>query len=314
MSRFIVRRLAFLLLTLLLASILIFAITQILPGDVATSMLGQFATQQAKENLRHELGLDQSRIVQYGRWLSGFVRGDWGSSISMDAQVRPVVLQRLQNSGRLAIVGFLLYVPIGILLGLIAALRRNSAVDHVISVGSLVFIGLPEFVTGLILIWLVALKLQWLPASSSIAPDAGFFQSFPQLILPAITISLTTLAYIVRMTRSSTVEELRKDYVRTAYLKGLRPRVVIFKQVLRNSLLPTVTVAAMSIGWLIGGLIVTESVFSYPGLGRLVLFAIQNRDLPLIQATSMLLVVIFMLSNLLADILYAYLSPRIRYS
>jgi peptide/nickel transport system permease protein len=214
----------------------------------------------------------------------------------------------------LALVAFLMYVPLGILLGLFAALRRNRLADQLISITSLAFIGLPEFVTGVILIAVFALKLNWLPASSAISPDAGFIEALPRLILPGITVSLVNLAYITRMTRSGTAEVLSTDYVRSAYLKGLSPARVLASHILRNSLLPTVTVIAVGIGWLIGGLIVTESLFSYPGLGRLLLFAIQRRDLPLLQAITLLLVVVFGLSNLIADVLYAVLNPRIRYS
>lgn len=314
MLRFIVRRLGFVVVGLVLSSLLIFAATQVLPGDVASMVLGRFATEEAKANLRTELGLDRPLVEQYTGWLFGFVRGDWGTSMSANVPVFDLTMGRLRNSGMLAAVAFLMYVPLGIILGLIAALRRNTWLDQVISVGSLAFIGLPEFVTAVILIAVFALKLGWFPSSSAIDPGAGFVEALPRLILPALTVSLTSLAYIVRMTRSSTVEVLRMDYVRTAYLKGLTPRRVVGTHVLRNALLPTVTVVAIGIGWLVGGLIVTESVFGYPGLGRLVLFGIQRQDLPLIQATTMLIVVIFSASNLVADILYAYLNPRIRYT
>jgi peptide/nickel transport system permease protein len=312
--RFITRRLGFVVLSLLLSSILIFAATQVLPGDVARMVLGRFATEQALENLREELGLNRPLIVQYLSWLFDFVRGDWGTSLSTNAEVRGLVLERLKNSAMLAAVGLAMYVPLGILLGLIAAVKRNSWLDQVISIGSLAFIGLPEFVTGLLLIAVFALELGWLPSSSAIRPDTGFIEALPRLILPALTISLVSLAYVIRMTRSSTVEVLSMDYVRTAYLKGMSRREVLFRHVLRNALLPTVTVVAIGIGWLIGGLIVTESLFGYPGLGRLVLFGIQRQDLPLIQATTMVIVIIFSLMNLAADIIYAYLNPRIRYS
>ena len=313
MIRFIIRRFAFVLLILLISSMLIFAATQILPGDVAKMILGRFATAEALANLREQLELDRPMAIQYLSWLGNFVRGDWGISLSTDNPVMHLVISRLLNSARLALVAFVMYVPLGIILGLVAALRRNSMTDQAISIGSLSFIGLPEFVTGVILISIFAIKLKWLPASSAISPEAGFIEALPRLILPGITISLVSLAYITRMTRSSTVEVLLTDYVRTAYLKGLRPFQVLFGHVLRNALLPTVTVIAMGIGWLIGGLIVTESLFSYPGLGRLLLFGIQRQDIPLIQAITMLLVVVFSFSNLLADIIYAYLNPRIRY-
>lgn len=313
MIAYIFRRLGFMALTLLVASLLIFIATQILPGDVARMILGRFATEEALINLRAELGLDLPLTVQYFNWLFAFVRGDWGMSLSADSPVMELVFARLANSAMLAGVAFVMYVPLGIVLGLIAALKRNTATDQMISVGSLSFIGLPEFVTGVILISVFSIKLKWFPASSAIDPNATFMEALPYLILPAVTVSLVSLAYIARMTRSGTLEVFSMDYVRTAYLKGLKPYQVLFGHVLRNALLPTVTVVAIGVGWLIGGLIVTESLFSYPGLGRLLLFAIQRQDLPLIQATTLLLVAIFCLSNLVADILYAYLNPRIRY-
>lgn len=313
MSRFIVRRLGFVLLTMVLASMLIFAATQIIPGDVATMILGRFATEEAKHNLRAELGLNRPLIVQYLSWAWDFIHGDWGRSIATDTAVREVVLERLRNSAILAFCAFIIYVPLGIVLGLIAGLRRNSWVDNTLSIGSLAFIGLPEFVSGVILIYIFSLKLHWLPSQSSVDYSLGFLPNVPMLVLPAITISLTSLAYIIRMQRSSTVEVLEMDYVRTANLKGLSARQVLFGHVLRNALLPTVTVVALGVGWLVGGLIVTETVFSYPGLGRLLLFSIQRRDLPLIQSVAMIIVIIVGLANLCADILYAYLNPRIAY-
>ncbi|MDR1110187.1 MAG: ABC transporter permease [Deltaproteobacteria bacterium] len=314
MLRYVARRLGFVLLTLLVSSMIIFFATQILPGDVAQMILGRFARPEAVAALREKLGLNEPVIVQYLTWLGNFVRGDWGLSLSTNnSPVAPMVWERLKNSSMLASVAFVIYVPGGILLGLWAALRRNKIADHVISVSSLSLIGLPEFVTGVILIAIFSLKLGWLSPSSSISPTAGFIEVFPKLILPAVTAALVSLAYVTRMTRASTVEALYSDYVRTAYLKGLSPRQVLFRHVLRNALLPTVTVSAISIGWLIGGLVVTESLFSYPGLGRLLLFAIQRRDLPLIQATTLLLAAIFCLSNMLADVLYAYLNPKIRF-
>lgn len=314
MARYILRRLGFIALTMLLASILIFAATQIIPGDIATMILGRFATEEAKSALREELGLNRSLIIQYLDWLWGFIRGDWGRSLSTDALVTEVVFERLRNSAILAACAFIIYVPLGIIFGLIAGLRRNSWVDNTLSVGSMAFIGLPEFVSGLILIYVFALQLSWLPAQSMVDYSLGFIPNIPMLVLPAITISLTSLAYILRMQRSSTIEVLEMDYVRTANLKGLSAGQVLFGHVLRNALLPTVTVVAIGIGWLVGGLIITETVFSYPGLGRMLLFAIQRRDLPLIQAVAMIIVIIVGLANLAADIIYAYLNPRIAYN
>jgi len=213
----------------------------------------------------------------------------------------------------LAVLSLAFYVPLGILMGVIAALNREKLLDQLIAGLSMAFVGLPEFVSGLLLISLFALGLGWLPANSSIDPESSFGDALPFLILPAITVSLTSLGYVARMTRASTIDVLRADYVRAADLKGLPRRQVLIKHVLRNSLLPTVTVVAMGIGWLIGGLIVTETVYGYPGLGRLLIYGIQRRDLILIQACSMVVVTVFSLSNLLADLLYAVLNPRIRF-
>ncbi|MHB1130976.1 MAG: ABC transporter permease [Chloroflexota bacterium] len=312
MITYIVRRLLFMLLTLLLSSMVIFAITQLLPGDVASMILGRFATPEALARLRAEMGLDRPLWLQYADWLWRFVTGDWGVSLSTNVDIQPLVLERLRNSAMLALVGLVMSVPLAVLLGVVAALKRDTWLDHLISVGSLALVGVPEFVTGLVLIGVLALGLQLFPASSAIDPEASFFEALPRLILPGITITLVLLAYVTRMTRSSTIEVLRTDYTRTAYLKGLPRHEVLINHVLRNALLPTVTIIAISVGWLIGGLIVTESVFGYPGIGRLLLYSIQRRDLPLLQAVSMLVVTIYALANLVADVLYAYLNPRIR--
>jgi peptide/nickel transport system permease protein len=322
MIRYISRRFGFLLLTLLLTSLLIFIITQFLPGDVCRNIMGREAGESAIESCREERGLDDPVLVQYLRWLSGFVQGDWGESFSTQTEIRPVVMQRLRNSLRLGALALLIAVPLAIGLGVIAGLNRDKAVDNVISIGSLSFVGLPEFVTGLVLIQLFAFTINdWLDdvfgvrpflANSSIQPDSTFREALPALILPAITATLVLLAYIARLTRAGVVEELKQPYVRTAVLKGLPRRVVVSKHVLRNALLPTITVIAISIGWLISGLIVIENVFNYPGLGRLMVFAIDRRDLPTLQAITMITVFVFALANLTADLLYTWLNPRIR--
>lgn len=302
----------FILLTLIVASILIFLVTQLLPGDVAKVILGQFATETAVENLREELGLNRPLYAQYLSWAGGFIQGDWGNSLVSRLPVRPMVLSRLSNSAMLGAIAIMIYVPLGLIIGVIAALNQGKTLDNAISGMSMAFVGLPEFVSGLLLISIFALKLGWFPSNSSINPEFSFIEALPYLILPAITVSLTNLGYITRMTRSGTIDVLNTDYVRAANLKGLPAWQVLFRHVLRNSLLPTITVIAMGIGWLLGGLIVTEVVFGYPGLGRLLVYGIQRRDLPLIQASSMIIVAIHMFSNLGADVLYSVLNPRIR--
>jgi peptide/nickel transport system permease protein len=312
MTSYLFRRLGFLGLTLLITSVLIFTATRLLPGDVARVILGREAGQAAVEQLRVELGLNDPAPVQYARWLGHFVSGTWGKSYSTNADVRLVIAQRLRNSLMLAGLTLLIAVPLAIGLGVLAGLNENKWIDHVVSIGSLSVVGLPEFITGVILIQIFALRLRWLPANSSIPLNTSFVNALPSLILPAITATLVLLAYIARLTRAGVVEELKRPYVRTATLKGLPRATVVLKHVLRNALLPTVTVVAISFGWLIGGLIVIENVFNYPGLGRLLIFAIDRRDLPLLQDITMVTVVMFAVANLAADLLYAYLNPRIR--
>ena len=312
MLRYLLRRLGLLVLTLLLTSLLIFIITRLLPGDVARVILGREAGEQELQTLRLELGLNNPAPVRYLRWLSDYATGDWGLSYSTKSEIRPLVMERLRNSLMLAALAALFAIPLAIGLGIIAGLNEHRWPDHVISIGSLVLVGLPEFVTGLALIQLFAFRWKILPANSSISPGASFSETLPMLVLPALTATLVLLAYFVRMARAGVIEELKKPYVRTADLKGLPRRTVIIKHILRNALLPTITVIAASIGWLIGGLIVIENVYNYPGLGRLLVFAIDRRDLPLIQAIAMIVVITFALANLGADLLYAVLNPRIR--
>jgi len=313
MARYVLRRFGFLILTLFLTSMVVFAITQWLPGDIARVILGREAGEAALENLRSELGLNDPLPVQYGHWVVNFATGNWGKSYSTRTPIKDVVLQRLKNSLRLALVTLLIAVPLAVALGVLAGLNENKWIDNVVSVSALSVVGLPEFVTGLVLIQVFASVFRIFPASSSaIKPEMSFGETLPYMILPAITATLVLLAYISRLTRAGVIEELKKPYVRTAVLKGLPRRVVITKHVLRNALLPTITIIAISFGWLIGGLIVIENVFNYPGLGRLMVFAIDRRDLPLLQAITMIVVIGVVLANLAADLLYAYLNPRIR--
>ena len=314
MLRYALRRLGFMALTILLTSVIIFSVTQLLPGDVARVILGREAGDAALQQLRQELGLDQPVVTQYLRWLADFMRGDWGQSYSTDQAIRPLVMERLSNSMMLAGVTLLIALPLAIVLGVVAGFTEGRAVDHIISVVSLSVVGLPEFITGLFLIQIFAFNLNLLPANSSIEPNSTFLEALPMLILPAVTATLVLLAYIARLTRAGVIEERHKPYVRTAVLKGLSQPRVIFHHILRNALLPTITVIAISFGWLISGLIVIENVFNYPGLGRLLTFAIDRRDLPLLQAVTFATVLGYSLANVIADLLYAYLNPRIRYS
>lgn len=312
MMTYVLRRLTFLGLTVIVTSLVIFIVTQMLPGDVARVVLGREAGEEALAAFRETHGLNDPLPVQYSRWLANFAKGEWGTSLSARSDIYPLVMERLKNSLLLASITMLIAVPLAIFLGILAGLHEDELTDSTISIASLAVVGLPEFVTGLVLIQIFSRWLGWFPANSSIEPGATFAEKWPMLILPAMTATMVLLAYIIRLTRAGIIEELGQPYVRTATLKGLPRRTIITKHVLRNALLPTITVIAVSFGWLISGLIVIENVFNYPGLGRLLTFAIDRRDLPLVQAIAMITVVGFGLANLAADLIYAWLNPRIR--
>lgn len=318
MTRYLIRRLILLALTLLLTSMLIFTLTQLLPGDIARIVLGRDASETALQEFRVANGLDQPIPMQYVTWLTSFLRNDsddaWGKSYDRgNFAVRPHVMTRLENSLRLAIYTLLMAVPLAILLGVIAALYREKWLDSLISIMTLSVVGLPEFVTAIVLITIFAQPGGTFPSISHVRPDMALGDWLNILTLPALTATFVLLAYITRMTRAGVIDELNKPYVRTAILKGLPPRVVIFKHVLRNALLPTITVIAISMGWLIGGLVVIEQVFDYPGLGKELVQAVKSKNIPLIQALVLLMVFFYAFANLIADLLYGLLNPRIRY-
>lgn len=313
MIKYLVRRVFTLVLTLLLTSIIIFALTQLLPGDVAKLVLGREASAQEVANFNERFGLDQPIILQYVNWLGGFLTGDWGNSyIGGNAPVRPLVLERMANSLWLALYTLLISVPLSILLGILAALAQDTWLDSGISILSLSVVGLPEFVTGLVLINIFALGLGWFDVAAPLRTGMSFFDWLKVLTLPAITASFVLVGYVTRMTRAGMIDELKKAYVRTATLKGLSRRTIILKHVLRNALLPTITVIAISIGWLMGGLVVIEEVFNYSGMGSELVSAVKQKNIPVLQAITVLIVFIIAFSNLAADLLYAVLNPRIR--
>lgn len=314
MARYLLRRLLFFVFALFLTSLLVFTLTRVLPGDVARVLLGREASPEQLQALRVELGLNEPLPVQYITWVGDFISGDWGRTFSRPSQpVTEVVGLRVRNSGQLALLTLVIAVPLSITLGVAAGLTEGKLLDGIISIFTLSVVSLPEFVTAIFLINIVALRWGWFPASSAIQPNATFAEALPSLWLPAIVATLVLMAYLVRLTRAGIIEELKRDYVMMATLKGLPYyRSVIFKHVLRNAIIPTVTAIATSTGWLISGLVVIEFVFSYPGLGRLLIFGIENRDLPLIQYVVMVTVSVILVANLAADLLYAVLNPRIR--
>lgn len=312
MARFLMVRAALIVATLLMVSLAIFVITEILPGDVATKILGQFATEQNVKNLREELGLDRPAPERYGSWVWGVVRGDFGDSLVQRRAISEIVLHRLWPSVYLAIFAFLIAVPSAILVGIWAGVRPNSKGDRVVSAVAMVGISLPEFVTGLLLMIIFSSTFHLLPSTSSI-PRGETPLTNPQiLVLPTLTLTAVLFAYVMRMTRASVIEVMESHYVRAAILKGLPMRRVIFRHVVPNAMLPTISIIAANTGWLLGGLIIVENVFAYPGLGQLLLSSILTRDTPLLQATTMVIAGSYAVSNLLADISYGFLDPRIR--
>jgi len=313
MANFLIRRIFLLIVTMIVASIIVFALTQLLPGDIARLILGRQAGPTAIAEFRERFGLDDPVPMQYVGWLGRFVVGDWGTSYSgVNAEVRPLVLGRLSNSIALAGFTMLISIPLAVLLGIVAALREDSWIDGLVSVSSLSVIGLPEFVTGIVLINIFALQLGWFDPISQVNDEMSLLAWVRALTLPAVTASFVLVGYVARMTRAGMLDELKKSYVRTAQLKGLSERTIIFKHVLRNALLPTITVIAISIGWLIGGIVVIENVFNYPGVGSLLVDAVNQKNIPVLQAITMVIVFFFAVSNLIADILYGVLNPRIR--
>jgi peptide/nickel transport system permease protein len=312
MARLIGRRLLLMVPTLLLVSILVFALAEVLPGNLGRSILGPYALQSQVNQLNHKLGMDKPLAVRYVEWAGHFVTGRWGDSLQYQTPVLPFVMRALGNSLLLAGFALVIIVPTSIALGVFAGLRRDSFMDRVITVSSLSMTVIPEFVSGVILIVIFAVTLHWLPATATPPEGAPFVDRFYYLILPAIPLMLLELGYIARMARVGTVQVLNMPYIRTAVLKGLPRRRVIFGHVLRNALVPTVTVIGSQIGWLIGGLVVVEFLFSYPGIGNMTINAALFHDVPLLEACVLVVAVLYMVSNLIADVVVALLNPRIR--
>ena len=313
MAIYIARRVAWIATTLVVLSVLIFAITQTLPGSVAQVIAGQFATPDAVAAIAAKLGLNDPFYLQYGRWANSVLHGDLGRSLIMERPIAPVLMEALANSAVLAIVAFVLVAALGIGLGVIAAIRQNGPLDHGVSLFTFLGISVPEFFWGIVLILVFSRWLQLLPAGGAAEPGSGLRAMAAHVALPSATLAFALIAHVSRMTRSSMLGVLKSQYIRNARAKGLPEHVVILRHALRNALLPTITVLAIDVGWLIGGVVVTETVFAYPGLGRALIFSIERHDLPMIQASILVIAAIYCGANLVADLLYAFFNPRIRY-
>lgn len=312
MGKFIVKRIGLALVTLFIVTTAIFFMTHILPGNAAERILGPFAERVNVIALEKELGLDRPIYVQYWRWLSEALQGQLGDSVQYQSPVSEILLPAIGYSFRLATMAFLIVVPLSIFGGIIAAINRGKLVDRVITVGGLSAAVIPEFVWAVLLVFVVGVKLEWLPVTAFPDVDTSIVQVIRHMILPSLALVLVLFGYISRIARAGVIEAMDSDYSRTAVLKGLTKRQMINRHVLRNALLPTIAVVASQVPYLVGGLVAVEIVFNYPGFGSLLLQAVQYRDYPMLQAAVLIVGSVIVMMQLIADILFAILNPRIR--
>jgi peptide/nickel transport system permease protein len=311
-ATFLLRRLGLMILTLWIISLIVFFAGQILPGDPGRAILGPFASKSAVQVLDTQLGVNRPLLTRYLSWIGGLLHGNMGTSYSYRTAVEPFIRAAMINSLKLALLAFVIVVPLGIIGGVIAALNAGHAVDRIISVTGLSLATVPEFVSGIVLIVVFGVTWKLLPVTASAGAGAGDLTQFRHLILPAIPLVFVLFGYIARMARAGTIEALNSDYARTAVLKGLPRATMIRRHILRNSLLPTITVIATQTGYLIGGLVVVETLFNYQGIGNLIYKAAQAKDFPMLEAGVLTIGVVYVLATLGADLLLVALNPRLR--
>lgn len=312
MGRLLVQRFSLALIVLALVSLIVFVMVELLPGDAATAYLGRNATPEGLERVRVTLGLDRPAPERFLTWIGGLLRGDLGVSLARQEPINSFLWLRLRNSLLLGISAALIGFPLAIGLGIIAGLTRDRLPDLLLSTISLIGMSLPEFVTATLLIYVFSIQWRIFPAVTLVNPDAPLLEMLPNIVLPILTLIILLTAYILRVVRTSMIEVMRSDYIRTARSKGMASLWVVLRHALPNALLPTLTIAALTVAWLIGGLFVIESVFNYPGIGTLLLTAIHDRDLPLVQSIAVVMAVIYVIANLGADLLTLVLNPRLR--
>ncbi|MEM6636552.1 MAG: ABC transporter permease [Pseudomonadota bacterium] len=307
----VIQRVALGGLLLVLVSVLIFAGTLVLPGDVAQSILGRSATPEAIANLREELGLNEPAVTRYFAWLGGVLRGDLGTALSSGADIAGSIGFRLQNTLFLAFWAALFSIPIAIMLGLIAVRFKNRFPDRLISGATLASISLPEFFIGYLLILVFGVKLGWLPSVSVINDGMSFGERLQAIILPALTLMLVVLAHMMRMTRAAILNVIESDYIETAELKGLGRFKIIWKHALPNAVAPIVNVVTLNMAYLIVGVVVVEVIFVYPGMGQYLVDHVAKRDVPVVQACGLIFAAIYISLNLLADVVSILTNPRL---
>jgi peptide/nickel transport system permease protein len=313
MALYALQRLGAVVVVLAAMSVLVFLATHALPSNTAQLILGQYSTPETQRALEHKLGLDLPLVTQYWRWASGVLHGDLGQSLVMERPVAPVLWDALSRSAVLALAAMAIVTVAGPALGVIAAVNQGRWIDHAATVFTYVGISVPEFYWGLVLILVFGSTFHLLPTSGAVDLSAGVLPWIAHLVLPVITLTLALLAHVSRLTRSSMLEALDSNYVKVARARGMPERVVIVRHALRNALLPTITVLAQDFGFLIGGIVAVEAIFAYPGVGQLLIFALNRQDLPVMQSAILVLTAIYCLANLGADLLYGVANPRIRY-
>ena len=308
----VIRRILLSAVTLLLVSLIVFSILEILPGDVATRMLGRDATPEALDLLRTQLGLDRPAAMRYLGWLGGLLTGDLGSSLVSNRPIGDILGPRIFNTVLLSLYAFVLYIPFTLTPAIIQALTRDRAPDHALSVVTLVLLSMPDFLLATILLLAFVLWIPVLPAISLVDESSSIAEYLRAMTLPAVTLAIVMAVYAVRMLRDNLIEVLDSDYVRMAELKGLSRARVLLRHALPNALVPTLNVTALNLAYLIGGVVVVEKVFSYPGFGTLLVDSLQLRDLPVIEATVMIAALVYVAANLVADVAAILLNPRLR--
>jgi len=313
MLGFLLNRIGTMLLTMLVISMLVFFIAEVVPIDPARNALGRYASQQAVDDLREKMGLDRPAPVRYFNWISNVLRGDFGDSIHFQRPVRDLVAVRLERSLTLAGLGFAFMIPLGLALGCIAGINEGKPPDRIISLISSLFVSVPAFASGIFLIVIFSLWLGWFPGVSIPDPDASFLESAKKLILPILVLALDEIGYLARMTRVSMAEVMKSDYIRTAVLKGIPKRKVIWRHALRNAFIAPFTAIMLHVNWLIGGVVVVEVLFNYPGLGRLLLDAALRNDITLLMGGTLVLTFVAVATQVVADIGLYFMNPRIRF-
>ena len=320
MTAYITRRLILGILVLFLVTVLVFVVMRLLPGDPLTLYISQSQlslgqmTQEQLDALRHQFGLDKPLPIQYVDWINGVLHGDFGKSVFYNTEVGTLIAQRMPITIYLGIMAFILSSILGIIFGVVCAVRRGTWIDNVVTIIANVGITIPSFWVGILLIYIFSLRFHWLPTGGYTSPFTDFWASIRQAIMPVFCLSLFSIASLTRQTRASMLEVVKQDYIRTAWSKGLKERVIIIRHTIKNALIPVITILGVQVSLIFGGSVLIETVFNIPGMGRLMTQAVFQHDYQVVQAGVLIVAMVVVLSNLIVDISYGWFDPRIRYS